>query len=161
MRGGGERIVRLELDHRPHRHAHGGERILERVKLTEQGRLDPVARLVLWPEIVAERLDDMIGRDAEVRRAAFNHLQHGIQYAEHGAEGSVVTLVEAAQTIEVSEQLVGAVDEMNDHQSGIGRLAINLKAASGVPRRHRRPDRRAFAVQSTYWPTLPATPCRN
>ena len=33
----------------------------------------PVARLVVVPEIVAERLDDVIGGDAEVRRAAFEH----------------------------------------------------------------------------------------
>jgi len=32
-----------------------------------------------------------------------------------GAERAVLVLGEAAQSVEVAEQLVGAVDEMNDH----------------------------------------------
>ena len=36
----------------------------------EQIRLDARAGLVAGPELVAERLDDVVGRDADVRRAA-------------------------------------------------------------------------------------------
>ena len=41
--------------------------------------------------------------------------QHGMQHAVYGAEGSIVAFVEAAQTMEVAEQLVRAVNEMNNH----------------------------------------------
>ena len=115
---GGECVVGFELDHRPHGHAHRGERFLERMKLRPQRGLDAVAGLVAGPEVVAERLDDVIGRDADVRGAAFDHLEHGVEHAEHGAEGLVLPLVEAAQAVEMTEQLVGAVDEMDDHVWG-------------------------------------------
>ena len=65
----GERVVGLELDHRPDDHAHRRERLLERLELRPQRRLDAVAGLVARPEVVAERLDDVVGRDADVRRA--------------------------------------------------------------------------------------------
>ena len=38
-------------------------------EIAPQRRLDAVAGLVAMPEVVAERLDDVIGRDADVRRA--------------------------------------------------------------------------------------------
>jgi hypothetical protein len=37
-----------------------------------------------------------------------------MQDADHGAKGSILALVEAAKAIEVAEQLVRAVDEMDD-----------------------------------------------
>ena len=81
-RGGRERVVRLELDHRPHDDAHRGQRLFERMELREQRRLDALAGLVARPEVVAERLDDVIGRDADVRRALLQHLQHRVQHAD-------------------------------------------------------------------------------
>ena len=57
----------------------------------------------------------MIGRDADVRRALFEHLQHGVQHADDGAVRLVLAFVEAPQAVEVAEQLVGAVDEVDDH----------------------------------------------
>ena len=68
-RGGRERVVGLELDHRPRDDAHRDERILERMELPQQRRLDPLARLVAGPQPVSKRFDDVIGRDADVRRA--------------------------------------------------------------------------------------------
>ena len=59
------------------------ERFLQRVELREQRRLDAVAGLVAGPEVVAKRLDDVIGRDADVRRALLDHLQHRLQHADH------------------------------------------------------------------------------
>src|SRR5438874_495960 len=114
-RSGGERIVGFQLDHGPYRHSQRGERILQRMKLREQRRLDPVTRLVARPKSITEGFDDVIGRHAEMRRPLLDHLQHGMQHAVYGAEGSIVAFVEAAQTIEVAEQLVGAVNEMNNH----------------------------------------------
>src|SRR5205085_7208332 len=85
------------------------------MKLREQRRLDPLTRLVARPKSITEGFDDVIGRHAEMRRPLLDHLQHGMQHAVYGAEGSIVAFVEAAQTIEVAEQLVRPVNQMNDH----------------------------------------------
>src|SRR2546421_5133433 len=74
-RRGRKRVVRLELDHGPYGHAHGGEGVFERMELREQGGVDALTRLVLGPERVAERLDDVIGGDAHVRGALLDLLQ--------------------------------------------------------------------------------------
>ena len=42
--GGGERVVGLELDHGPDGHAHGGERLFQRVELREERALDALRR---------------------------------------------------------------------------------------------------------------------
>jgi len=44
-----------------------------------------------------------------------NHLQHRIQDADHRTEGPVLALVEATQAVKVAEQLVGPINEMDDH----------------------------------------------
>ena len=118
-RGRRERIVRLELDHRPDHDAHRAQRLLERMELRKQRGLDAGRGLVAGPQVVAERLDDVIGRDADMRRALLDHLQHRLQHAAHGAERAVLALVEAAVAVEVAEQLVGAVDEVDDHRVGM------------------------------------------
>src|SRR5439155_11792904 len=59
--------------------------------------------------------DDVIGRDAEVGRPFLDHLQHRVQHAGHGAERRIFILVEAAEAIKMPEELVGAVEKMNDH----------------------------------------------
>ena len=78
-------------------------------------RIDAVAGFVAGPQLVAKRFDDVIGRDADVRGAFLDHLQHRMQHAIDRAQRPVLALVEAAQAVEMTEQLVGAVDEMNDH----------------------------------------------
>jgi hypothetical protein len=85
------------------------------VELREQCRLDPGGRLVARPQAVAKRLDDMVGRHAHVAFAALEDLQHRLQHAGDGAERPVLALGEAAQPEEVAEQLVGAVDQVDDH----------------------------------------------
>ena len=75
----------------------------------------PCAGLVAGPETVPEGLDDVVGRHAEVRRPVLDHLQDGMQHADHGSEGRGPALVEAAQAVEVAEQLVGAIQQVNDH----------------------------------------------
>ena len=77
--------------------------------------IDAGAGLVARPEVVAEGLDDVIGRDADVRRAGLEHLQHGVQHAGRGAERLTVAPAAAAAAVEMAEQLVGAVDEVDDH----------------------------------------------
>ena len=133
MRGAGQPVVGLELDHGPHRHAHRRERFLERVKLREQRGLHALGRLVPGPQAVAERLDHMIGGDADMRGALLDHLQHRVQHAVHGAERRVLALVEAPLAVEVPEQLVRAVDEVND-QIYAGRSASSSGTISSTER---------------------------
>ena len=115
MRGRSERIIGFELDHRPDDNAHRRERLLERMELREQRGLDAVAGLVVRPKPIAKRLDHVVGGDAEIRVAALDHLEHGLQHADDGAVRAVHAFVEPAQAVEVTEELVGAVDEVNDH----------------------------------------------
>ena len=58
----------------------------------------------------------MIGRDADVRRARLEQLQHGVQHARRGAEPLVVAPAAAAPAVEVAEELVRPVDEVDDHR---------------------------------------------
>jgi len=66
--GGGKRIIGLELDYGPDGNAHRGERFLQRVQLREKCLLDAIARLVVRPDAIAKRLDDVIGPDADMSR---------------------------------------------------------------------------------------------
>ena len=66
---GGQRIVGLELDHRPDHETRRLQRLFEQRELRQERRIDSGAGLVAAPQPVAERLDDVIGRDADVRRA--------------------------------------------------------------------------------------------
>src|SRR5678816_4574996 len=75
----------------------------------------------------------VIGRDAEMRGALFDHLQRRVQHAVHGAERRVLALVEAPLTVEVPEQLVGAVDEVND-QLYADRAASSAGPISSIER---------------------------
>jgi hypothetical protein len=118
VRCGNQSIVGLQFDHRPDGDAHGAERVLQRLELRQQRWLDTFARLVARPQAVAERLDDMVGGHPDVRLAALDELEHGLEDANHRAERTVLPVVEAAQAVEVSEQLVRAVDEMYDFSAG-------------------------------------------
>ena len=148
-RGGGERVIGLELGHRPYRDAHARERFLERMELRQQRGLDAVAGLVAGPQAVAERLDDVIGRDADVRGAFLDHLQHGVEHADDGAEGQVLALAEAAQAVEVSEQLVRAIDEVNDHADL--RLLVALWGRKNIPTNQAAPRRRPLQPLRRLW----------
>jgi hypothetical protein len=104
-----EPVVGFQLDHGPDRDAHRGERFLQGMELRPKRGLDAVSRLVVGPQLVAERFDDMIGGDAEVGGPLLDHLQHRMQHAGDGPERFVLALVVAALTVELTEQLVGAV----------------------------------------------------
>src|SRR5207237_5140048 len=85
-RGRRERVIRLELLHRPDPDAHLTQCVLERMKLRQQLRFYALARFVSGPEVVAERLDDVIGRDAEVGCATLEHAQDRAQYPHDGRD---------------------------------------------------------------------------
>ena len=61
------------------------ERLFEQRELRQQVGLDAGAGLVAGPQLVAERLDDVIGGDADVRGAAGDHAEHRRDDAAHRA----------------------------------------------------------------------------
>src|SRR5436190_134500 len=99
------------------------------MELRPQSGVDALSGLVAGPELIAEGFDDVIGRHADVRGSPLDRLQHRPEHPGHGAERRVLALVEAAETVEVTEELVGAVDEMNDHG------CMGLDRAAGKPLR--------------------------
>ena len=131
---GRQRVVRLELDHGPDRDPHRGKRLFERMKLRPERGLDAVARLVAQPKLVAKGLDHVIRRDTDVGRAGFEHLENGVHDADDSPVGLVLPLVEAALSVEVPEQLVRAIEEVNDHGFiiGFGRRSIVAPPRSHV-----------------------------
>ena len=114
-------VVGFQLDHGPYHHSHRRERFLERLELREQRGLDALPGLVVGPEVVAERLDDVIGRHTDVSRSGLDHLQYRMQHAADGAEALILALAEMAPAVKLAEQLVRTVDEMNDHAAASGR----------------------------------------
>src|SRR5215218_1208035 len=99
------------------------------MELREQGGLDPCPGLVPGPKLVPEGFNHMIGGYADVRPPGLDQLQDGMQDAGYGAIRPVGAFGEAAQTIEVPEQLIGPVEEMNDHEAG--RLSGFAEVAEG------------------------------
>src|SRR5215813_683727 len=74
----------------------------------------------------------MIGGHTEMSRALLDHLEHGIQHADDRAEGTIFSFVEAARSVEVTEQLVGAIDQVDDHagpKSGSASRSIFISTA--------------------------------
>ena len=113
---GGQRIVGLELDHGPDDHAKGAQRLLQRLELRVEHRVDALARLVAGPEGVPKRLDDVVGGHAHVRRPLLEHPQDGRDHAAHPSQLLGGAPAERGRRREeVAEQLEGPVDEMDDH----------------------------------------------
>src|ERR1044072_311522 len=115
MRRGREGVVRFQLDHGPNDDSHGGERILERLELRRECGIDALPCFVAGPERVAEGLDDVIGGDADVGSPLLDHLQDCVEHAGDGTERRIFLLFSVAHAVEEAEQLVRAVDEVDDH----------------------------------------------
>ena len=112
-RGRGESIVGFQFDHRPDDHTHGAQRLLQRNELSPQCTLDSLASLVARPESVTKRFDDVIGRDANMGRALFDHLQDRVQHARHRAQGRWVRFFEASPAVELAIKFVRPVDQVD------------------------------------------------
>ena len=83
---GRQAVVGLLLDHRPHRDAEGAQAVFQERELRQQLGRHALAGLVPDPEVVAERLDDVIGGHAHVGGALFHHHQHGAEHAPGGGD---------------------------------------------------------------------------
>ena len=110
---GGERIVGFELHHRPHHDAERRQRFFEQGKLRLEVGFDAFAGLVAGPELVSERLDDVIGRHRQVRGASVDHPEDRADHAAHRANLQAVGVACRRHRVVVTEQLVGSVDEKN------------------------------------------------
>ena len=122
----GEPVVGLLLLHRPHRDTKCGERVLEQGELGEEDRVHPVARLVPVVEVVAERLDHVVGGDGHVGGAVLEHHQHGADDAARRRDVRPRRVEVLGHREVVPEQLVGAVDEVHLHAGApIERSPVN------------------------------------
>jgi hypothetical protein len=66
--------------------------------------------LVTWPQFVAKRFDDVIGRNRDVRGTVFDHSQNRGKDASDRGDLSSVRILRGRQRVVVPEQLVGTVD---------------------------------------------------
>ncbi len=133
----GQRVVRLELDHRPDHHAERGERLLERPRLGPQVGVDALAGLVPGPQLVAEGLDNVIGRDPDMGGAVAQQLQDRTEHAPDGCHLVAGRVAMRRRAEEVAEQLVGPVDEVHLH----GRTECVTWRGGARHRAHRRSRR--------------------
>ena len=129
----GEGVIGFEFDHGPDFDAHGFESFFKDGKLGEQLRRHAFAGFVAGIEIVAEGFDDVIGGDAEVGCAGFDHRENRRKDTADGADFPAVCVFRGRDGEEVAEEFVGAVDEVRNAESTIlrGRLPSRV-----YPSRH-------------------------
>jgi hypothetical protein len=60
----------------------------------------------------------VVGRDADVRGVALEHLRHRVENACNGPEGRIQP-APAPDSVELAEQLVRAVDQVDDHRGRV------------------------------------------
>ena len=112
---GSQSVVSLELHHRPNHDAGRREDLLKQRKLRQQLRLDAVTSFVSRPQLVAKRLDDVIGGNRDVRRPALDHSQHRREDATHRAHFASLLVACGRHRIVMPEQLVRAVNQKDFH----------------------------------------------
>ena len=109
-----QRIVGFELDHRPDRHAHSRERLLEQSKLREQVRFDAFAGLVSGPE----RCGTTRSHGPSPRRCGSRprgSLPNRCDDATHCGDLPSIRFARGRKRVVVAEQFPGPVDEVNVH----------------------------------------------
>ena len=116
-RGGGDGVVRLELDHGPQ---HDPERLdggLRDRELVEEVRRHPERRLVAREEVVAERLDDAVRGAPDVRGTFLAQQVEQLfdEPADAAQDDPVAADDRRARGVMRPEQLVGRVDEVELH----------------------------------------------
>jgi hypothetical protein len=116
----GERIVGLELHHRPHRNSGLGERLLEQRELRHQVGGHPLPGLVAGPELVPERFDDVIGSHPEIPDALAEQAAEGGQHAPDGRNLAPTLVAGRRNRVVVTEELVRAIDEIDLQKRSLG-----------------------------------------
>ena len=120
-----QRVIRLELDHRPQHHPDGLERLLRERELREQLGRHACLGLVAREPLVAPGADDMVGGAPEVGHAVVPQQRQGALDDAHRGTHRRPIGRGVGRTSEVGpEQLVGRVQEVE----------LDAGHASGVPR---------------------------
>ena len=83
--------------------------------MLEQPLVYAGAGLVAGPELVPERLDDMVGSHPDVRDAAFKHSEDGGKHAPRRGHLAALLVDVRGKGEEVTKQLVCAVEKVNVH----------------------------------------------
>src|SRR5437016_2245695 len=92
-------------------------------------------QLGLHAELLAHPLYYVIARHTEMSRSGLDHLQYRMQHAADGAEALILAIAEMAPAVKLAEQLVRAVDEMNDHAAASGRRSRSARRQPAHSRR--------------------------
>ena len=114
-----EGVVGLELDHRPDPNAEGLEGLLEQGELGPELRSHLGTRLVAGPQVVAKRLDDVIGGDPDVGDALGEERRHRPEHAPRRSHLGPVVGSRGRPAEELAEELVGAVDQVDLHGASL------------------------------------------
>ena len=118
--GGGEGVVGLELEHRPHHHPDRPHPLLGQRELVEQLGIHPGAGLVAGVDLVAERLDDRVEGGPEVGDVRLPEQGQRRRHDPVGGAHLPPVGSGAGRRPEVrSEQLVGAVEQVELHPSDV------------------------------------------
>src|ERR1700722_2776945 len=98
------------------------------MELRPECRIQAIPGLVARPQGIAEGLYDMVGGDPHVGGPVLDHPEYRVEHPRHGTQRARLGAAEALEAVEVPEQLVSAVDEVNDHDAG-----LPLTGCAGLP----------------------------
>ena len=115
-RGGGRKcVVSFDVHHRPHREARRGQGLFDQIELAPKQRIDTTPVLVGVQHVVAKRLDHVIGGHPYVGCAFLDQLQTSADHASRRRHLTAIGGEVGRHGVVVTEQLIGAVDQMYLH----------------------------------------------
>ncbi len=132
-----QRVVRLELDHRPERDPERDDRLLRHGELGEEVGGDAGLGLVAGPEIVAERADHPVVGAGDVRGALVpeQREERPDEPGDRGEGHPVAAADRRTRRVVRPEELVGRVDEVDAHGPVGDRVSRRGSQRSPSPRR--------------------------
>src|SRR5207245_8107641 len=98
----------------------------EQWELCQQVGFDAFAGFVTWPQFVAKRFDNVIGRNSDVRGTVLDHAQHRREDASDRGYLPPIRIPCGRQCVIVPEQFVCAVDQMDVQSAAPLRVAEQL-----------------------------------
>src|SRR6185436_2581710 len=90
------------------------------------------AGLVGRPDVVAERLDDVVGCDPDMSCAVLQHREHGLDdiAGRTDLDAGAVEMSRPRRVV-LPEDLVGPIDEMNNHVPSLAHRMCAAVVSSG------------------------------
>src|SRR5208283_1335030 len=108
-----EGVVGFKLHHRPDNDAGCGENVFEDRKLRKEVGFDSLTCLVILPEVVAKRLDDVVGGNADVRDAVAHHGQQRGKHAADCTHFAAPLVTSLGHGKVVAKQLVRSINQID------------------------------------------------